>query len=145
MSKQEERFFARVDKKRGCWNWTGGTGGTKEHTYGVYGGTTAHRWAYGYFVEKVPEDRVVDHLCGNKMCVNPAHLEVVTQRENLLRSKKTLNAINAAKTHCKEGHEFTEKNTYISVTNGQRVCRECKRLWAQGQRDRKKEGQRYGM
>ena len=138
MSTREERFLARIEKRGECWIWIGARGGTKRHPYGVYAGTSAHRWAYGHFVEEVPEDMVVDHLCGNKLCCNPDHLEVVTQRENLLRSPKTLNAKNAAKTHCKNGHEFTTENTYVSKTNGQRVCRECKKLWAREKR--KKEG-----
>ena len=111
-----------------CWEWVGAAGGKGEHRYGVFQNTTAHRWNYAR-IHGDPGDLVVDHLCGNKMCVNPDHLEAVTQRENLLRSPNTLNSKNAAKTHCKDGHEFTEENTYISPTNGQRVCRTCRREW----------------
>jgi hypothetical protein len=80
---------------------------------------------------------VLDHVvCDTKLCVNPWHVEPRTQQQNLHRSAKTLNAINAAKTHCIQGHEFTPENTYISKTNGQRVCRMCKRDWARAHKSK---------
>jgi hypothetical protein len=135
-------FLAKIkEQPNGCWIWTGATGGHGVHVYGVYGETTAHKWSYEYFVGPVPDGLVVDHFfCENKMCVNPWHVEPTTQRENLLRSPITLNSINTAKTHCINGHEFTPENTYISPTNGQRVCRACKREWAARARKRKKKG-----
>ncbi|NED52837.1 HNH endonuclease, partial [Micromonospora aurantiaca] len=67
---------------------------------------------------------VTDHLCRNRACVNVTHLEIVTNRINILRGE-TLQAANAAKTHCIRGHEFTPENTYVK--NGGRDCRTCAR------------------
>lgn len=69
----------------------------------------------------------IDHLCGVRRCVNPEHLEAVTHRENLLRGTGFA-AVNAAKTHCPHGHEYTPENTYHNPNpNGGRICRTCKR------------------
>jgi hypothetical protein len=75
---------------------------------------------------------VIDHLCRNRRCVNPAHLDQVTQQENLLRAPATFQAINAAKTACPQEHEYTPENTYLKrQSQGRsgfaRVCRECER------------------
>ena len=59
----------------------------------------------------IPEGLVIDHLCRNRACVNPAHLEPVSQRENVMRSPVAEGAINAAKTHCSQGHPFSPENT----------------------------------
>lgn len=83
---------------------------------------TAHRYSYAHTNVEIPEGLKLDHLCKNRPCVNPAHHEPVTQRVNVLRSN-SLQANNAAKTHCVNGHEFTPENTRIS--GGWRVCREC--------------------
>jgi hypothetical protein len=95
---------------------------------------------YERYVGPIPEGLNIDHLCRVKACCNPAHLEPVTQHENIMRSPIALAAINARKTHCKYGHEFTEANT-IRTKNAKRQCREChnaniRALYA-AQRDRK--------
>ncbi len=103
----------------GCWIWTGGT---KAAGYGAFTFDhktwQAHRFVYGVLVGHIPEGLELDHLCRNRICVNPAHLEPVTRKENVRRA-------NALKTHCKYGHEFNEANTYFS--NGVRWCRACTR------------------
>ena len=81
-----------------------------------------HRVVYEAAVGVIPDGMVIDHLCRNRACCNPAHLEVVTNRENILRGEG-LSAKNAKKTHCKHGHEFTEENTY--AYRGKRYCRAC--------------------
>jgi hypothetical protein len=68
----------------------------------------------------------IDHLCRVRHCVNPAHMEPVTPRENILRSPVALAAINARKTHCPQGHPLSGANLY-RTPQGFRACRECRR------------------
>lgn len=105
-------FWARIakDPVTGCWNWTGKIA---HNGYGVgRNDVRSHRFAYEMLVGPIPEGLCIDHLCRNKACCNPEHLEVVTLGENVLRGN-SIPARNARKTHCKHGHEFTPENTYI--------------------------------
>lgn len=108
----------------GCWVYTG----SKVKGYGqiwVDGRhRLAHRVSYEHHIGTIANDRELDHLCRNKACVNPAHLEPVTHKENMLRADAGHHE--KIKTHCIRGHEFTEENTRRS--RGKRVCRECVRL-----------------
>lgn len=69
----------------------------------------------------------IDHLCRNRKCLNPDHLEVVTPRVNNMRSN-SIAAINNRKTHCLNGHEFNEQNTYYRKDSGGRCCRICGKI-----------------
>lgn len=122
-----DRLYAKIKYlDNGCWLWTGKT---KSNGYGqftidkkyIY----VHRFSYEYHKAFIPEGLVIDHLCRNRACVNPDHLEPVTQRINLLRGE-TIPGIRALQTSCQNGHEFTPENTYVKP-NGTRNCRTCKR------------------
>jgi len=86
----------------------------------------AHRAALMWRGIEVPPKMEVDHLCRNRACCNPDHLEVVTHRENMRRGNG-MDRVHAAKTHCFRGHEFDAANTYVAK-NGSRTCRICRRM-----------------
>jgi HNH endonuclease len=160
----------------GCWEWMGcriwnGYGRVRNGSHPVL----AHRRVYEILVGKIPEGMVLDHVCNNRPCVNPAHLRVSTGKDNVLRGTGPT-AVNYRKTHCNEGHllvrgkrqrvcpvcmairqkenhpgpighppathcryghEYTEKNTYVyrgRVDYPYRMCRTCHRLKEQRRR-----------
>ena len=114
----------RVEEESGCWVWTAALASSTGYGRQGYGGFVwySHRLAYSLLRGSIPEGLSIDHLCRNRACCNPAHLEIVTHRENCLRGV-SFAAVNAAKTHCKRGHEFTPENTFRR--NGRRPGREC--------------------
>lgn len=127
-----KRFWSNVDKDGPvsarsdlgpCWAWTAAK--NKGYGYTLFEGRTqnAHRVSYRLLVGPVPEGLELDHLCRNRACVRPDHLEPVTSRVNLLRGEG-VSAIHAAKTHCVNGHEFTPENTY--EWRGTRNCKICR-------------------
>lgn len=122
------RFWDRVRvDASGCWTWTGAKTAGGYGTFILARGdtrTTAHRVAYRELVGEFDDDLVVDHLCGVRCCVNPAHLEPVTQAENLHRCESA-STVNATKTHCPLGHEYTPANTYRRKDRPGRMCRAC--------------------
>jgi len=124
-----ERFFEKVVEHDGCWNWMAKKSKTGYGRIGVKGDKQdyAHRVAYRLMRGPIPDGLTIDHLCRNRGCVNPAHMEVVSSRTNTLRGN-SVGAINARKTHCKHGHEFTPENTYHSRGRKCRTC--CLRLKA---------------
>lgn len=113
----------RVDEN-GCWLWTGAVQRSKRTGYGLdTTGRMAHRLVYEEFIGPIPDGLQLDHLCRVRHCVNPAHLEPVTHRENQLRGFGA-SGVNARKTHCIAGHAFDEGNTYRQTGN-RRACRKC--------------------
>jgi HNH endonuclease len=123
----DDRFWAKVDKSAGdqeCWPWRGKIEWTGYGRIWWNGkDESAHRVSYILTHGHIPKTLTIDHICKNRACQNPAHLRAVTHRENNLASSSRA-AINAAKTHCKWGHEFTDANTYLTK-RGQRHCRAC--------------------
>lgn len=123
----EERFFVKVAADGDCWRWVGAIG---SHGYGNFYAEgkylRAHTWAYTFFRADVPEGLQLDHLCRNRWCVNPWHLEPVTCSVNLLRIPREVREASRP-THCKAGHLLDEVNTYIQRKTGYRYCRTCQR------------------
>lgn len=122
-----ERFWEKVSKGESCWEWLGSI---NVNGYGIfsigYGQEYAHRVSIHLTRGVIPKHLQVDHICRNRKCVNPSHLELVTSGENTRRGISSL--IRRLKTHCKNGHEYTPSNTLKNKKPGNRRCRECHRL-----------------
>ena len=125
-----ERFWAKVSKTDGCWLWTASR---NEKGYGYFAvgrqTTKAHRFAYELFVSPIPIGLTIDHLCRVRNCVNPAHLELVPLRDNILRGV-SFTAQNAKVVCCPRGHTYDLFNTVVETKKGNRRsrhCRECRR------------------
>jgi hypothetical protein len=129
----EERLAAliAVDPDTGCWIYQAhirkdgyGSITVGSRTDGSRKNQLVHRVSYETFVGPVPDGLTLDHLCRRRACINPAHLEPVTGKANVLRGE-TITAANAIKTHCIHGHAYTPENTGFQ-RNG-RYCKQCHR------------------
>lgn len=130
-----EKFFDRVsvNAETGCWEWTGsiftssGYAQFSPSRIPPHGTTTAHRFAYMEFVGPIPCGLVLDHLCRVRHCVNPGHLEPVTQRENIVRGD--LPDVNRSRSNvnmCRKGrHAWVPENIHHNTTTGKPQCSPC--------------------
>jgi hypothetical protein len=105
----------------GCWEWRGarnqkGYGNIRIESYGP--AKSAHRVAYAELVGPIPDGMEIDHLCKNRACINPQHLEAVTRTTNIQR-------VDQRKSVCKNGHEMTPANTRIYTTKQGYEARKC--------------------
>ena len=117
--------YVDVGHPLGCWNFkTLRPNGYGRVTSGPHRDRVAHRVVYEMLIALVPNHLVIDHLCRNLACVNPDHLEPVTQRENSRRGLSGRRE--AVRTHCPRGHCYSPDITYV-CPNGSRNCRACKR------------------
>ncbi len=123
-----KNILTNIAKNKGCWDWLGEI---NKKGYGrlEYNGKRikAHRYFYEYFVKPIPNGLEIDHLCRNKRCVNPKHLEAVTHRENIIRAwRERIKDI----PNCLYGHPYSGNNLYMIIEkkNGKtwRACKTCK-------------------
>jgi hypothetical protein len=116
-----------IDAKTGCWNWYAST---TEHPYAkftIFKKTyLAHRYFYEFYFGKIPNGQQIDHVCNNKICVNPYHLRSVSPRENVLRTPYSVSGKNIRKTHCDSGHPLSGINLYITPDD-RRQCKICRK------------------
>ncbi len=128
-----ERLWRRVVKTDGrddsCWLWTGAHNPSGYGTINPGPGSRGnklmtHRVSWELMHGPITHGQTVDHLCGMPLCVNPLHMRLASQWENILRGKGPSSS-NRAKTHCLNGHEFSPANTYN--WHGHRFCRICRR------------------
>lgn len=121
----EERLLSKIQiDNKDCWVWTGSVFKQKYSTYSQIRIKNkcrkAHQVSYEVFIGPIPQGRELDHLCKNKLCINPAHLEPVTHFENMERGYWT------TKDECIHGHSYGGGNTYLN-TRGHRECRTCRK------------------
>lgn len=120
-----------------CVLWTGAKSGAGYGLIGLYQTrklTAAHRFAYEYINGPIPTGLQLDHLCRNRLCVNPAHLEPVTLKENIHRGRSA----NREKTRCPKGHRYTPKNTITTKRSDGGRGRRCRKCYNQAQQRQRK-------
>jgi hypothetical protein len=145
-----DRFLLRVEKTDKCWDWAKYL---NRDGYGVFClakavNITAHRFSYQYYKGVIPEGMEIDHICSNRKCVNPDHLELATHLENVRRgvarggyknNGKHLINYQKDKTHCLHGHEYRGDNLIVDKWSGGRRCKICEKAKFKRYQDKQKE------
>lgn len=124
-----ERLLSKIDVRwpNECWEWRDKPNDTGYGRLFIFGEGTflSHRLMWAWSNEReIPDGLTIDHLCRNRLCQNPTHMEPVPLAVNTMRGVSPA-AMHARKTACKRGHPFTEGNTYINPTSKARVCLTC--------------------
>lgn len=126
--KDIQRFLSKIKIVGSCWEWTANL---NNKGYGQFlfqkKQWKAHRFSYELFYGDLDDTLTIDHLCRNRKCQNPKHLEQVPMTENVLRGNGPT-AVNKRKTHCPQGHEYSVENTTI-LKNGGRRCKICQKAY----------------
>ena len=122
-----ERVLSRTHDDDGCWVFDGAKSASGYGVIGAgprgQGNALTHRVTYAFFIADIPEGLDLDHLCRNRACCNPWHLDPVTRAVNVSRGLRAPGYGLRERTHCKHGHEFTPDNTYQAKR--QRKCMTC--------------------
>jgi hypothetical protein len=136
---EEQRFWLKVDKTETCWIWRAAL---NDHGYGIFRRSNhtnirSHRWAWEQVNGLVPNGLELDHLCRNRACCNPSHLEAVTHLTNSSRSQPGGRVWRSHITHCPQGHPYDAANTYRHKRG--RACKACRNERLRAYRARKRE------
>lgn len=129
------RYIVQSD---GCWLWTGPL---NHKGYGQQGKRLAHGLVYELLCGPIPSGKQLDHLCRNRACVNPDHLEPVTLVENVKRGAADRDGDRArpvGKAECARGHQLLGANLYVHPS-GQRRCRACAAQWQRESKERRRD------
>lgn len=126
-----ERLLSRLQRNKDCWDWTGavtngGYGQITGYVNNIKKNLITHRVVYEYFNGSIPKGLTIDHLCRNRLCQNPDHLEAVTQKVNTARGI-SVTAINTSKTHCTNGHPYYGANLLMDKKRNIRMCKACRK------------------
>ncbi len=127
--KASKRFWSQVlINPDACWEWQGGISNGYGSFFLFPKKVKAHRYSYEQLVGEIPIGLEIDHLCRNRSCVNPAHMETVTRSENIRRGllPNIGRQYQESKTHCPQGHAYDETNTYIRKDRPGRDCKVCR-------------------
>lgn len=143
---EAERFWSKVDRSGECWEWTAFRNPKGYGVFNFRGATPhAHRVAYILTHGSVPPGLVIDHLCRNRGCCNPVHLEAVTVEENTRRGEA--GTFWSDRTHCPKGHPYDAANTGVQRRRGVvvgRFCKTCQRAAVRRYQERKRHEQGLG-